>query len=38
MAGLFFRHGFAWANGGQQLVDEGSMSFRYLDAFCATGN
>ena len=38
LAGLFLRYGFAWANGGQEPVNEGSMSFRYLDAFCTTGN
>lgn len=36
--GLFLRYGFAWANGGQESVKRGSMSFRYLDAFCTTGN
>jgi hypothetical protein len=35
LAGLFFRYGFAWADGGEEPVGESSMSFRYLDAFCA---
>lgn len=38
MAGLFLRYGFAWADGGQEPVDEGTISFMYLDAFCATVN
>ena len=35
MAGLFLRYSFSWSNGGQELVKEKSMSFRYLLAFCA---
>lgn len=36
MAGLFLRYGFDWVDGGEELVKEGSASFKYLDAFCAT--
>lgn len=38
IAGLFLRYGFAWADGGQEPVNEGSISFQYLDAFCAAGS
>lgn len=38
MAGLFLRYGFSWANGSQEPVKKGSISFRYLDAFCPAGN
>lgn len=38
MAGLFLRYGFDWADGGQELVNEGSISFTYLNAFCAVSN
>ncbi len=36
MFGLFLRYGFAWEDGGREPVTEGSSSFMYLDAFCAT--
>ncbi|KAJ5802725.1 Protein kinase-like protein [Penicillium pulvis] len=36
MAGLFLRYGFNWQIGGRNLVDDGTSSFKYLDAFCAT--
>ncbi|RSM04415.1 hypothetical protein CDV31_010050 [Fusarium ambrosium] len=38
MAGLCLRYGFTWANGSQERVEEGTIAFRYLDAFCATGD
>lgn len=36
MAGLFLRYGFNWQTGGRNPVDEGTSSYKYLDAFCAT--
>ncbi|KAL3587855.1 hypothetical protein FPOAC2_13754 [Fusarium poae] len=37
MAGLFLQYGFTWEDGGGEPVKEGTASFMYLDAFCATG-
>ncbi|KAJ5898118.1 hypothetical protein N7504_008406 [Penicillium tannophilum] len=36
MAGLFLRYGFHWQTGGRSPVDEGTSSYKYLDALCAT--
>lgn len=36
MAGIFLQYGFKWEDGGRELVEEGTASFMYLDAFCAT--
>ncbi|QKX56544.1 uncharacterized protein TRUGW13939_03649 [Talaromyces rugulosus] len=38
MAGLFLLHGFSWSTGGREVVKESSMSFKYLQAFCATND
>lgn len=39
MADLFFRYGFSWdGDNNRQPVEEGTPSFKYLDAFCAAGN
>lgn len=37
MAGLFLQYGFTWEYGGREPAKEGTASFMYLDAFCATG-
>lgn len=36
MAELFLRYGFNWQTEGRNPVDEGTSSYKYLDAFCAT--
>lgn len=38
MAGLFLQYGFAWEKGGREPVDPRSVSFLYLDAFCASSS
>lgn len=38
MAGLFLQYSFNWGSVSQEPVREGTTSFVYLDAFCATGN
>ncbi|KND87491.1 hypothetical protein TOPH_07899 [Tolypocladium ophioglossoides CBS 100239] len=38
MAGFFLQYGFAWEDGGREPVKEGTATFMYLNAFCATGS
>jgi len=36
MAGLFLHYGFDWVDGSYRPTEEGTSSFKYLNAFCAS--
>lgn len=38
MAGFFLQYGFAWEDGRREPAKDGTISFMYLDALCATGS